>query len=90
MAKKSKKLSKSEPDSAFLLKVVMYLVIGAQWLRIEKFPDWQIPIPVGLLIGLFYASHDHFKLDRKMEYVLLLLVSFVSFWLPIGIIVQIS
>jgi ABC-type dipeptide/oligopeptide/nickel transport system permease component len=90
MAKKSKKLSKSEPDSAFLLKVVMYLVIGAQWLRIEKFPDWQIPIPIGLLIGLFYASHDHFKLDRKMEYVLLLLVSFVSFWLPIGIIVQIS
>ena len=94
MAKKqtSKKIRKkinTEPDSAYFLKLVMYLILGSQWLRIESLPDWSIPIPVGLLIGLFFASHDHFKIDRKIEYALLLVAMFVAFWLPMGIVIQV-
>ena len=88
MTKLKKRTKKqTEPDSAYFLKLVMYLIIGSQWVRIESLPDWSIPIPAGLLIGLFFASHDHFKIDRKIEYALLLVSTFVSFWLPLGLIV---
>ncbi len=53
--------------------------------RIEKLDEWQIPIPIGLAIGMMFAMHDHFKTDKRIEFALLLVVSFVSFWLPVGI-----
>jgi hypothetical protein len=87
--KKQKRLLRAqEPDSAYFLKLVLYLILGSQWLRIESLPDWSVPIPIGLLVGLFYASHDHFKIDRKIEFALLLVATFVAFWLPMGINVQ--
>jgi hypothetical protein len=89
MSKQKKRVKKQvEPDSAYFLKLVMYLIIGSQWVRIESLPDWSVPIPAGLLIGLFFASHDHFRMDRKIEYALLLVSTFVSFWLPLGLIVS--
>ncbi len=89
MANKTKKKPKAaETDSAYFLKLVMYLILGSQWLRIESLPEWSIPIPLGLLIGLVFASHDHFKIDRKIEYALLLVATFVAFWLPMGIVIQ--
>ncbi len=84
-----RKQKNNETDQAYFLKLVLYLIVGSQWLRIESLPDWSVPIPVGLLIGLFFASHDHFQIDRKIEYALLLLATFVGFWLPMGLIVQI-
>ena len=85
MATKRKKSTSKETDSAYFLKIVMYLIIGAQWLRIEKVDTWQIPIPIGLVLGVLFATHDHFKTDRRIEFAVLLVVSFISFWLPIGI-----
>lgn len=76
-------------DSTFFLKIVVFMIIGSQWLYIEKLPDWQIPIPIGLAIGLVFATHEHFMIDRKIEYVILLFSAFISFWLPIGIIISI-
>lgn len=93
MAKTKKQLkrsskSASEADSAYFLKIVLYLIVGSQWLRIEQLPEWSIPIPLGLIVGLFYASHDHFAIDRKIEYALLIVSAFVAFWLPMGIVVE--
>ena len=85
MAKKKQ----TEPDSTFVLKLVVFLILGSQWLRIENLAEgWSIPIPIGLLIGLWFASHDHFQIDRKIEYALLLIAAFISFWLPIGIFIE--
>ena len=88
MVKKKQKRVK-ETDSAYFLKMVMYLIVGSQWLRIESLPEWSVPIPLGLLIGIWFASHDHFKIDRKIEFAVLLVATFVSFWLPVGIVIQI-
>lgn len=85
MARKKKK----ETDEAYFLKLVLYLIIGSQWLRIESLPQWSAPIPIGLLIGLWFASHDHFQIDRKIEYAILLIATFVGFWLPLGLIIEI-
>ena len=78
-----------ESDSTYILKLVIYLILGAQWLRIENLSEgWSFPLPLGLLLGLWVASHDHFQIDRKIEYALLLVSAFIAFWLPIGIFVE--
>lgn len=85
---KPRKLNKSVPqelDSVYVLKLVLYLIIGCLWLRITTGEANQIPLPVGLIIGLLFASHEHFQIDRKIEYGVLLMSMFVGFWLPIGI-----
>jgi ABC-type dipeptide/oligopeptide/nickel transport system permease component len=79
---------KTESDGTYLLKLVLYLIIGSQWVRIESLPDWSVPVPIGLVVGLAFAFHDHFKIDRKIEFALLLVASFVGFWLPMGLVIQ--
>jgi hypothetical protein len=86
MAKQKNK----EPDSVYFLKLVLYIVLGSFWLKFAR----PIPIgdfllhgfPLGLLVGLLFASHDHFKIDRKIEYAILILVTIVTFFLPAGIV----
>ncbi len=73
-----------EIDSTYFLKLVMYLIIGSFWVRIDRNGS-VIPIPVGLIIGLVFASHEHFQLDRKIEYAVLLMAMFVGLWLPLGL-----
>ena len=81
--------SAAETDSAYFLKLVLYLILGSQWLRLTDMAHTrQIPLPIGLAVGLFFASHEHFQMDRKVEYALLLVAMFISFWLPIGINIQ--
>lgn len=86
---KTKNRSKStkqpqELDSVYVLKLVLYLIIGSQWVRVTK-GMMQYPIPVGFLFGLLFAAHDHFQIDRKIEYAMLILAMFISFWLPLGL-----
>lgn len=80
----SKKKQKTETDSAYFLKLVLYLILGSLWLKITK-GDMQIPIPVGFVIGLLFATHEHFKIDRKIEYAVLLVAMLLGFWAPIGL-----
>lgn len=81
---KIKQKSKSQSDNVFILKLVLYLMLGSQWLRITK-GTMVFPIPFGALVGLMFAKHDHFKMDRKLDYVVLLFSMFLGFWLPMGI-----
>lgn len=74
-----------ELDSVYFLKLVMYLILGSFWLKVNRGERFQIPIPIGLVAGLLFALHEHFQIDRKIEYALLLHAAFVGFWLPIGI-----
>jgi len=89
MAKK--KSQQEEPDGTFLLKVVLYILAGSLWLKFD--PALSIGgvfisgVPIGLLIGLLFARHEHFQLDRKLGYVILIIMTIVSFFLPTGIVV---
>lgn len=88
---KKQKPQKNEPDSVYFLKLVLYVLAGSFWLRFSEplqVGDWLIgAVPVGLVIGLIFAHHDHFQLDRKVEYAVLLIATIISFFLPTGIIV---
>ncbi|MEI6750955.1 MAG: hypothetical protein WCK69_00180 [Candidatus Saccharibacteria bacterium] len=87
MTKSNKtKRKNNEPDSAYLLKLVIFLIIGAQWVRfVNPSVTVEIPIPIGLIVGLFIAMHDHFRIDRKIEYAVLLVAMLLGFWSQSGI-----
>ncbi len=74
-----------ETDSAYLLKLVLYMIVGSLWIKISHAGPGQLPIPIGFIVGVLFAMHDHFRIDRKIEYALLLAAMFIGFWLPIGI-----
>lgn len=85
MAKRKTKTKVIESDSAYFLKLVMYLILSSLWVRITSESGSELPIPAGALLALVFASHDHFQMDRKIEYALILVGMFIAFWLPIGI-----
>jgi hypothetical protein len=80
----ARKNQNQELDSVYLLKLVMYLIVGSQWLKIVTKSGVQIPIPVGAIVGIMFAAHDHFRIDRKIEYAVLLVAMFIGFWVPLG------
>lgn len=71
-------------DSIYILKLVLYLIVGSQWLRITK-GNMTLPLPIGVVIGMLFARLDRSNTDRKIEYAILLLSMFIGFWLPMGI-----
>ena len=73
-----------ESDSIYILKLVLYLILGSVWVRVSK-GSTQIPIPLGAIVGVFLARIDALQIDRKIEYAVLLLSMFIAFWLPLGI-----
>lgn len=81
---------KNEPDSLYFLKLVLYVMAGSFWLRLAapiQVGDFMInALPLGLVVGLLFAHHEHFQLDRKVEYAVLLIATFISFFAPTGII----
>lgn len=91
MAKaKTKKRKAEELDTIYMLKMVLYLILGSFWVKISGGSgSWQIPIPVGLFIGVFFASREKFQIDRKLEYAILLMAMFIGFWLPLGLVISV-
>ena len=82
---KTRKAKANETDGAFLLKLVMYLIVSSFWIRIQTADGGEMPIPAGAIIALLFATHDHFQIDRKIEFALILVGMFIAFWLPIGL-----
>lgn len=86
MSKTKRVQTEKQSDSTYFLKIVLYMVLGSQWIFFTN-PELtkQFPVPVGLIIGLFFTAHEHFKIDRKIEYAILLVATLVGFWSNIGI-----
>jgi hypothetical protein len=86
--KKSAKQSADELDSVYFLKLFLYLILGTQWLWLVRPDGGELPIPVGLLFGLMFALHDHFRIDRKIEFAVLLVSMLVGYMAGIGIFIS--
>lgn len=79
----------TETDSVYFLKIILFLLLGSFWLRLTNVhlgPFTTLNVPVGLLVGLLFAQHEHFQIDRKVEYAILLVATVASFYLPTGIV----
>lgn len=84
----SKKISKPEKDSIYALKIVIFFILGCLWLRVGG--ESGIPVPIGLGLGLLLASHEHFRIDKKIEYAILLISVVLSFIAPIGFVLTVG
>lgn len=71
-------------DSVYILKLVVFLILGSLWIRLVT-DSFTVPLPLGFVAGLLIARTDRFQLDRKIEYAFLVMAMFVGFWLPIGL-----
>ena len=83
-----RKSPSTEKDTLFFLKVILYFVLGCLWLQFSKINS--VPIPVGLVFGILLVAHEHFQIDRKIEYAVLLIATVLSFIAPIGFVLRIS
>ena len=65
---KRKKVVETETDSTYFLKLLLYFMVGLVWIKVNGMPI----LPIGLLVGLLFSTHEHFQIDRKIEYAVLL------------------
>ncbi|MEX0748666.1 MAG: hypothetical protein WD467_03895 [Candidatus Saccharimonadales bacterium] len=75
----------SEADSVYFLKLLLFFILGAIWLYL---PFTSVPLPIGFVLGVLFARHDHFQVDRKIEYAILLVAAILSLVAPIGIVLD--
>jgi hypothetical protein len=77
----------SEVDGVYILKLVLYVVLGSLWLKLGSNSnlDTTFPLPLGLAVGLIFASHEHFRIDRKIEYAVLIVAALVGLMAPYGL-----
>lgn len=75
MAKTVKKSAAAkESDNLYFLKILVYFVIGTVWIKYNGY----VVFPLGLIAGVIIAQHDHFAIDRKVEYAILIIAGVVG------------
>lgn len=72
-------------DGVYLFKMVLYLLLGSMWVKVSAGADLTVPIPVGLAIGLIFTTHEHFQIDRKIEYAIMLVAMLFGYFAPYGL-----
>ncbi len=85
-------LKSNETDGQYLLKLVLVILLGTVWLKfntpLQLGPFVSGGVPVGMLFGLFVISRfEKMQYDRKIWYAILLIVTILSFFAPVGIVI---
>lgn len=80
-----------ETDGVFLLKVMLYIVLGTFWIKFGQ--PLQLGtallngLPVGFLIGMFIAAREKRQINRKIAYSLLIIVTILCYFFPAGVVI---
>ncbi len=84
---KNKKTTKraTEFDGVYVLKLLLYVLLGSMWLKVTKGQHISVGLPVGFILGLIFSSHEHFQIDRKIEYATLLIAMLFGYFAPYGL-----
>ncbi len=67
----------------YLLKLVLYVLVGSLWVKFDG-GSVDLGIPVGFIVGLFFTLHERLRIDRKIEYAVLLVAMLVGYFAPYG------
>jgi hypothetical protein len=70
----AKKTRPQEADSVYFLKVLLFFILGTIWIQING----RTVVPLGLLLGIGFSRHEHFQIDRKIEYLTLLVAALLG------------
>lgn len=76
MSKSHKKTVATESDNAYFLKILIYFTLGMLWVKYDGY----MVLPLGLILGVIIAQHDHFAIDRKIEYAILVVAGILGLW----------
>lgn len=81
-----------ESDSTYLLKLVVFVLLGTLWLKFATPLIWHgLPIngiPLGLLIGLVLVHQfEKHQSDRKIWYACLIVVTIICYFVPAGVVI---
>jgi hypothetical protein len=63
-----------ESNAEYFLKILLYFVVGTIWIKHNGY----VVFPIGLIIGLLFTRSDHFVIDRKIEYAVLIMASLMG------------
>lgn len=81
----------TESDGEYFLKLVLYVVLGSLWIKFHAplsiGPLVLSGLPFGLFLGMIFASRDHFQVDRKIAYAILIVMAVITYFLPAGIVI---
>ncbi len=63
-----------ETDSVYFLKILVFFVLGSIWVKYHGV----VVFPAGLVLGVALTAHDHFAIDRKVEYAVLIVSALLT------------
>jgi len=63
-----------ETDNVYFLKILIYFLLGTIWIKYNGY----IVFPLGLVLGVIIAQKDHFAIDRKVEYAILIIAAIIA------------
>lgn len=78
---------KREANSVYFLKIILFFILGTIWVRFDTEARVGLGLPVGLLLGVVFANHDHFQIDQKVEFAILIVAAILSYVFPIGAVI---
>lgn len=81
-----------EKDSVFFLKLVVFILLSALWLRLkEPIPVGPMviqAIPLGLIVALLLVMKvEKYQFNRKIWYSALIIMAIVTSFTPVGIMI---
>jgi hypothetical protein len=86
--KRTPKATAQEFDGIYLLKLSLYVILGSLWVKVSHGEGINVGVPVGFIVGLLFSSHEHFQIDRKIEYAALMVAMLVGYFAPYGLYVN--
>lgn len=81
-----------ERDGAFFLKLVVFIILSALWIRLqvplEIGPFVVQAIPAGLVIALLLVLKiEKYQFNRKIWYATLILMAILTSFTPVGVVI---
>lgn len=81
-----------ESDGEYLLKLILYVLLGSFWLKFAQPLTWMNmtfnALPIGLVLGLIIISRfEKFQSNRKIWYAVIIVVGIISYFVPAGIVI---
>ncbi len=73
--------------SYFMLKLALFMLLGLTWFRLGAPIGSVQVVPIGLAIGLVLVTFERFRTGRKLEFVILVVTSIISYISPVGIVI---
>ncbi len=74
MKKARTKTTIREADSVYFLKILLFFLLSTIWIKHNGY----LVFPLGLALGLLFTRSDHFVIDRKIEYAILIIGTLLS------------